>query len=317
MMVSVIIPAYNAGRFISATLNSAILQTHKNIEIIVVDDGSSDGTVALVEKFQRADERILLYRQSHFGVAAARNLGVQSSHGEFIAFLDADDVWHPTKIRKQHVLLASAAEDVGLVYSYSRMIDSEGFIQGRTGVCLPKRGSVFEYLLIDNFIGNGSAALVRRTCLPEPEPFDASLQGNTDTYFYLLIAAKYKVEVVPEFLVGYRWNTGQNVSSDLQKQIQSHENMIDKLRTHFPKLSTRALRWSRAGFYLSHAQTLFKKKRYKDAFGLFWYEVISMPDYFLSPLFCRAFLLASKWMFRKLLRVKNTRKYFLDADVTV
>ncbi|NEK55550.1 glycosyltransferase, partial [Rhizobium leguminosarum] len=100
-LVSVVIPAFNASRYIERTLRSAGRQTYRNLEIIVVNDGSTDDTAKVVEKMALADPRIRMLSTANRGVAAARNTGIQESTGRFVAFLDADDLWHQTKIEKQ------------------------------------------------------------------------------------------------------------------------------------------------------------------------------------------------------------------------
>jgi hypothetical protein len=94
-------------------------------------------------------------------------------------------------------------------------------------------------------------AMVRRKCLPSMNPFDPGQKANEDAFFYLRIVAKYKVDVVPEFLIGYRWNTGQNNSTNLNRQILSYESMIEKICRMDPNIPRRVLHWSEAGFYLS------------------------------------------------------------------
>jgi glycosyltransferase involved in cell wall biosynthesis len=100
-LVSVIVPAFNAATTLAEALGSALAQTYKNIEILVVDDGSTDATAAIAREFAAADGRVSLVRRSNGGIAAARNSGIAVSKGAYIAPLDADDLWHPTKIEKQ------------------------------------------------------------------------------------------------------------------------------------------------------------------------------------------------------------------------
>src|SRR4051812_29793927 len=109
-LVSAVIPAFNAERTINDTLRSVRSQTHRNLEIIVVDDGSTDRTRSIVEEHASRDSRVTLISQVNAGVAAARNVGWQSSHSEWIAFLDADDLWAPTKIEKQLEVMIAGGE---------------------------------------------------------------------------------------------------------------------------------------------------------------------------------------------------------------
>src|ERR1700722_1513540 len=107
-LVSVIIPAYNAERYLGFTLASVQAQTYKNIEILVVDDGSIDSTAEIVEQAARTEGRIPLFRQCNRGVALARNTALAQAKGEFVAPLDADDVWHPQNIALQVAALQKA-----------------------------------------------------------------------------------------------------------------------------------------------------------------------------------------------------------------
>jgi glycosyltransferase involved in cell wall biosynthesis len=126
--VSVIIPAYNAEKTIEQTLRSAMRQTYPNLEIIVVNDGSTDRTAWIAEQVACGDERVIILDQENSGVAAARNRGIAHSNGEFIAPLDADDIWHPTKTERQLGIFEQAADSVGLVYCYLRHIDAQNKI---------------------------------------------------------------------------------------------------------------------------------------------------------------------------------------------
>lgn len=311
MLVSVVIPSHNSARFIRATLDSVLAQTHTDLEIVIVDDGSTDSSVDILEEYRQKDDRVVVYRQPNQGSASARNLGIAKSTGELIAFLDADDLWHPTKIEKQHNLFLDSPDDVGLIYVYTQMIDVDGKLDGFSGACTFKKGYAFHYMLYDNFVGNGSTAMVRRNCLPQPEPFDVAQKGNDDYYFYLRIASKYKVDAVPEKLVGYRWNTGQNKSSNLDRQIESRSSMMKKIERDNPGIPKKVLRWSRAAFFLSHAQTLFKKRAYSDALKIFIAEVACTPSFILSPPFRRLLLLVVKVSFRKITRASPERAPYL------
>jgi glycosyltransferase involved in cell wall biosynthesis len=113
-LVSVIIPAFDAADHISQALNSALSQTYEAIEVIVVDDGSSDATSSIVEEFVRRDTRVRLIRQNNAGVGAARNTAIEESRGEYIAPLDADDFWFPQKLEKQVACMERCSE-TGLV----------------------------------------------------------------------------------------------------------------------------------------------------------------------------------------------------------
>jgi len=122
-LVSVIIPALNAEATIGETLHSALAQTYRAIEIIVVDDGSSDSTARIVAALAARDPRLRLIRTANGGISRARNTGIAASAGSFVAPLDADDLWHPEKIACQVAAALAAAAPPGLVYSFFHRID--------------------------------------------------------------------------------------------------------------------------------------------------------------------------------------------------
>jgi peptidoglycan/xylan/chitin deacetylase (PgdA/CDA1 family)/protein-L-isoaspartate O-methyltransferase len=132
LLVSVIIPAYNAAYTIAETLQSVCWQTYANLEIIVVDDGSGDETVAIVRQHAASDARIRLLQQDNAGVAAARNAGIAAAQADYIALLDADDLWHSSKIERQMAVLLARGATVALVYTWYALIDDSGTIIGHS-----------------------------------------------------------------------------------------------------------------------------------------------------------------------------------------
>lgn len=219
-LVSVVIPAFNAAPYIERTLRSASRQTYAALEIIVVDDGSTDDTARLVERMALSDPRIRLLTTSNRGVASARNTGIQLSSGRFVAFLDADDLWHQTKIEKQVNALDRLPLQWAAVYALHHVIDSDDEIicPGRSNVA---RGYIYARHLTFKYIGNGSTLLVRRDAALEIGGFDSSyaaagIGGCEDLDFELRLAARYRMEVIPERLVGYRNYPGNMSSNHIQ-----------------------------------------------------------------------------------------------------
>ena len=128
-LVSIIVPAYNAERFIARTLRSALRQTYVTFEMIVIDDGSTDSTGAVARAFAQSDERVRVISVPNGGVAKARNIGISEAAGELVAFLDADDLWHPTKLERQMAAL-DEMKDAAAVYTLSRDIDVDDRVFG-------------------------------------------------------------------------------------------------------------------------------------------------------------------------------------------
>ena len=232
-MVSTVIPAWNAGRFIAEALRSALDQTWSNLEIIVVDDGSKDDTVAQVEPFL-TDPRVRYIRQDNAGPSAARNRGIRAASGEFIAFLDADDRWLPEKLDRQMPLFCRKA--VGLVYCQGRQIGGRKGVS-RPGVAVePRRGQVFWHILRRNFLMLPSA-VVRRECLDEVGLFDTQLLTAEDTHLYARIAYRWEFDFVDDVLLERRIH-GDNLSFRPDVSPTTLE-ALRKIADQFPDCSLR------------------------------------------------------------------------------
>lgn len=228
---------------------SASAQTHLDLEIVVVDDGSTDRTSEIACAAAATDPRIRLVRQANTGVAAARNRGIAQSRGRFIAPLDADDLWHPEKIERQLGRFAERPE-CALVYCWSIGIDEDDRVMSQRISPSSFEGDVFAAIAFQNFIGNASAPLIRRDCLETVGGFDESLraaggEGCEDRKLYLDLAERYDFALVPLFLVGYRQIAG-SMSWNHTAMLRSHKLIMDEVRAHGPELPERIFRWSLA-----------------------------------------------------------------------
>ncbi len=249
-LISVIIPAHNARAFIADTLASAQAQTYENLEIIVVDDGSTDDTATIVEAIAARDLRIRLLHQQNQGVASARNFAIRESRSTLIAPLDADDLWHPEKIARQYSAMRERGRTVGMVYAWSSLIDEEGLVIRQHGGVPVHEGDIFPFLIISNLIGSGSVPLLRRDYVLEVGGYDTSLrargcEGCEDLMLYLTIAARHDVALVPEFLIGYR-KSAFKMSRNVDQMKRSHDLVIRTIRARYPELPRRVFRWAQA-----------------------------------------------------------------------
>lgn len=236
-LVSVVIPAYNAEATIAETLRSVQAQTHQALEIVVVDDGSSDRTRGIVLEHAAHDPRIRLIAQDNAGVAAARNNGWSNACSDLVAFVDADDLWAARKIERQLEVMRDGGERMGLVYSWYALIDGQGAILNDRDRASCE-GDVLERLFQGNFIGNGSSALVRRAALVYANGFESGLraanaQGCEDILFYCRVAEKYEFGVVPEHHIGYRY-LPDNMSSNLPRMLRSWMLVAAEMRRRHP-----------------------------------------------------------------------------------
>ena len=268
-LVTVVIPAYNAEQVIATTLTSVIHQTYQNLEILVVDDGSCDRTAEIVTGFTQKDSRVRLIQQTNGGVAAARNTGISAAQGEFIAPLDADDVWYPSNLQRQVDCLLNSPAQAGLAYSWSIDIDAA---DRPTGVVRASRieGEVYTTLLLHDFIANASSVMLRRSCLEEIGGYNTSLkqrqgQGSEDWDIYLRMAERYEFRVVPEFLVGYR-RLPDSMSTDFSQMVRSRQLVWQDIHKKYPKLPDIIKRLSNSSYYLYIAWQCYEAGQRENLF---------------------------------------------------
>ncbi len=233
MKIDVVIPAYNASAFIERTLESVLRQTLAPASIIVVDDGSVDDTAALVRRFVEAhpEQKIVLLSQSNKGISGARNAGLKIATSEFVALVDADDMWEPEKLERQAALFMRAGtEKLGLVYCDYRLIDEHGApvrARGHTGPRL--RGNIHRELRKGNLIsGSASAVLIRTKVLQEVGLFDESLVCCEDWDMWLRIGKDWEVDFVPEKLVLIRRHS-ESIQRDNRKMLEGDLRIAVKL----------------------------------------------------------------------------------------
>jgi glycosyltransferase involved in cell wall biosynthesis len=246
-LASVIIPVYNAEKYIAATLQSALDQTYENFELLIVDDGSPDRSIEICRQF--TDPRIKIIHQENRGVAAARNHGIRSAQGEYIAFLDADDLWLSTKLEK-HINHLESSRLVGISYSYSTLIDANGIPLSLYQLPPTQNITPVNFLLRDP-IGSGSNLVARRAVLDAIKfpvqingvttqcYFDEDRQLNpsedTECWLRMSIKSDLKFEGIPEVLIQYRLHSG-SFSHQFEKKTASWEKLLKKARSYAPEL---------------------------------------------------------------------------------
>ena len=236
-LVSVIIPAFNAAATIEETLLSVRRQTHQALEIIIVDDGSADRTLAVAEAQATLDPRVRVLSQANAGVAAARNRGIAEARGDVVAPIDADDLWRPRKVERQLRALRAGGPEIGLAYCQSAVIDEDSIITANNNGPI-HGGDVLPHLFYGNFVGNGSSPLMRKRLVEEVGGYDASLrarkaQGCEDWKLYLLLAERSHFAVVSDHLVGYRY-TRAAMSGDVAQMLRSDAIVRDEMAARHP-----------------------------------------------------------------------------------
>jgi glycosyltransferase involved in cell wall biosynthesis len=198
--VDVIIPAYNGLPYLKDTVQSVLSQTHKDLELYIIDDGSTDDTQAYVKTIK--DPRVHYHHKKNGGQAEARNLGIKISQSPYVAFIDADDIWYPAKLEKQVSALESRP-DYGMVYGFHKLIDENDKEVGE--VNYSHSGNLFHYLLGGNRIsGSASMVLIRRQAFEEVGVFHEDFLIGEDWEMWLRIAEKYKIFCIEEYLAALR-----------------------------------------------------------------------------------------------------------------
>jgi glycosyltransferase involved in cell wall biosynthesis len=243
-LISVIIPAFNASKTIQETIESVLNQTFTDFELIVINDGSQDATLEVVDRIR--DHRLKVFSYPNAGVSATRNRGLAKATGEFISFLDADDLWTPDKLEAQlKALQANPQADVA--YSWTDYIDEFGqFLY--PGSHITVNGDVYAKLLLGNFLENGSNALIRRKALIEICGFDESLFGPEEWDLFIRLAASCQFAAVPHPQVLYRLST-TSISFNLARQEAQCLRVIDQAFDQAPVSLAHLKKQSLANLY--------------------------------------------------------------------
>lgn len=231
--IAVVIPAYNAEATLPDTLASVLAQTWTDFELIVVNDGSQDGTLALLEGV--TDPRLRILSQENGGPQASRNRGLAAVTSPYVAFLDADDLWAPEKLASQLGAL-EAHPTAAVAYSWTDVIDGAGRVIER-GDRTQAQGRVFKALLEHNFLGSGSNPLMRTAAIRAVGGFDRAIVAGQDWDMWLTLAAAYEFVGVPQVQVFYRKVAhSQSWSSNLRRQERGLRQVMAKhlARSEFP-----------------------------------------------------------------------------------
>ncbi len=222
--VSIIIPAYNAMQYLPETMASVMKQTYRDFEIVLVNDGSSDHIREWVQT--QNISQLSFISQENRGLSGARNTGIRAAKGIYLALLDADDLWEPTKLEKQ-VQVLDLDQEAALVYTWMALIDEQGALTGRY-YKRREEGDVWKLMLTSNLVGCGSVPLIRRTCLDQVGYFDENLKSFAEDWdLWLRMARQCSFRVVAEALVYYR-QRGDSASKDWVAMERSFQIVFAK-----------------------------------------------------------------------------------------
>lgn len=225
--ISVIIPVYNGEKTIKETIKSVLNQSFKLLELIIINDGSTDSTLEIIKSID--DSRLQVFSYPNAGLAASRNRGISHSTGKFISFIDADDLWTFDKLESQIKALQDHPK-AAVAYSWTDYIDTEGKLL-KSGRQITACGDVYKQLMLWNFLENGSNPLIRSGALEVVGNFDETLSAAEDWDMWLRLAACYEFVAVPKAQILYRVSVN-SMSTNLKTQEVESLKVIERAFTH-------------------------------------------------------------------------------------
>ncbi len=264
--ISVIVPVYNQEKFLTETIESALHQTYKNLEIILINDGSNDRSARICDNLSKKDERIRYYSQDNRGVSFTRNRAIQLSQGAYIAPLDADDLWEPDYLIR-HLEVFQKKPLIGIVYCCQKIIDEEGNEVGETR---PKAYLPNEFLarmLFRNDLGCPSTLLIRRECFNKHQ-YNEDMCHGEDYDLNLRLAEDYIFEYLDLPLTYYRRHEG-NVSNNLLAHRKAESIYLSRYTSEMIRTIVEKTRLGLEEKKMLEGKILLNQEKFQEAIVLF------------------------------------------------
>lgn len=265
MKVSVVIPTHNRSDLLKRAVNSVLKQSHKDLEVIIVSDGSTDDTSEVISKFESLDQRVksISYSPAQ-GANVARNKGIEISQSEYIAFLDDDDEWYLDKLEKQLNVFANDSH-IGLVYTGVNVIyvnEKEEYLSiGKA------HGDLSKAIIKRNVIGTTSTVIVKKSILEEVGGFDSQLPAAQDYDLWIRVCQKTDVGVVPDpEIFYYNYTDKKQISSNIEKYEMARKRINEKYAYLFSKLSDEEKNNIQINVAISRANLALRNRQKKVAF---------------------------------------------------
>lgn len=280
-LISVIVPTYKRKpEMLKRCVDSVLSQTYKNIELIIVDDSPEDYIFREEVKFflNNYDDKIYYIQHKHnMGANIARNTGVDSSNGKYIAFLDDDDEWLPTKLEKQYKVICNQP-NVALVYCKAQVIN-ENSGDTKPIINWMYRGNQHQRLLKQNIIGSNSFVLVDKEKFYLVGKYDETLPSNQDYDLFIRLTKDYEIDFIDEVLVNYYIHDGERISTNPEKQLQGRLGLYEKYLPELKKNKDLLTIWN-----IKNIPLYYSAGRKKVAIKSFFKIFISRPIFLINYL---------------------------------
>jgi glycosyltransferase involved in cell wall biosynthesis len=300
--VSVIVPAYNAARFLPFSIESVIRQTYGQWELIVVDDGSTDETRELVGSYsQSLGEKLKYVYQSNRGLPAARNTGIRNATGDLIALLDADDIWLPNRLDRS-VAVMDGNPEVGLVHGRFEKVDVQGIPIPHLRPTFPLKilsGNISDHIYTRGVNLGCPTITFRKACVDQVGWFDETMRATEDRDLWFRIARSYRVAFIDEVIAHYRVTPG-SMSSDTTRMFTWQKFFVDKY--YKARVCGPVSRWrAMASIYREQGDNLFRRSKTAESTAAYFTAVLYNP-----------FEIANVYMFTKAAALALVRRFGTD-----
>jgi glycosyltransferase involved in cell wall biosynthesis len=306
-VVSIIIPCYNTAQYLGEAIASALAQTFSEFELLIIDDGSTDSTPEIASCFL-SDSRVRYIRQDNMGLSAARNKGIELSQGEFIALLDADDIWDPEKLKSQLDAFDNMP-DCGLVFTDYSTFDEYGIIASEKNSVILETLNLLDFDTLycrNNFI-YPSTVMIRRGLFETVGDFDVTLKSAEDYDMWLRIAKASRLAGIGSRLVRIRQH-GSNMSLNIPRMLENEIAVIEKNRS---SVHVRIVRKRHAKIYYLNADRFVHAGKRLDALRLLARGISLCPYLYIDIAVVLIKLILGGQ------RVEKFRRYLNDNDTFV
>jgi len=269
--ISVIVPTYNRAHLVAEAINSVLAQTLGSLEVIVIDDGSTDNTLEVLQTFN--DVRIRVIHQHNMGIGGARNTGIRTARGKYIAFLDSDDIWLPELLATEVPVLEERPE-IDIVYAKAQAMDATGNLKPQMLGTAERFPGEYLRSMLYGFFGCLPTTILRRECFDSVGLFDESLKGRVDWDMFLRISQYHQFHFINRVLARYRFHEGRTTGPKSPVFREVTQNHITVLDTFFaqPGLSEDILSFKNTAYrnaYLAAGMQFLNTRNRRETMSCF------------------------------------------------